>query len=96
MTPAANAALNEPRALRPVLADPAGKDAEQGMLASQVVFNEINSIDDMEHVMGVLAGGVADEMVIADGPKKAARKLENRLTFPFDFAARGAFDGDDQ
>ena len=65
------------------------------MPTSQMVFNEINSIDDMEHVMGVLAAVVAEEMTIADGAKEAARKVEKRLTFLLDFAARGAPDGDD-
>ena len=41
------------------------------MPTSQMVFNEINSIDDMEHVMGVLAAVVAEEMTIADGAKES-------------------------
>ncbi len=88
MTTAANAALNEPRALRLILADPARKDAEQRMQTARMVPGE--------NVAGVLAGLVADEMVIADGPKKAARKLEKRLVFLPDFAAGGMLDGDDQ
>ena len=65
------------------------------MLTSQIVFNEINSVFDMEHVMGVLAALVAEEMTIADGARKAAREVEKWLTFLLDFAARGAPDGDD-
>jgi hypothetical protein len=87
MTTAAEQALHEARALRLILA--AIKEGEEGVLASQMVFNEINSIDDMEHVMGILAAYAAEEMTIADGPKKAARQVEKRLTFLLDFAARG-------
>lgn len=64
------------------------------MLTSQMVFNEINSIDDMDHVMGVRAALVA-EMTIAASARKAARKVEKRLTLLLDFAARRALDGDD-
>ena len=82
MKTAANAALHEPRALRLVLADPAGKDAEQGMQTARMVCGE--------NVADVLAG------LITDGPEKAVRKLETRLVFRLDFAAGGMLDGDDQ
>ena len=95
MTTAADAALNEAGALRLVLATiRTDEDTEQAMLTSQIVFNEINSVFDMEHVMGVLAALVAEEMTIADGARKAARSREEAHVPVGLRCARGT-DGDD-
>jgi hypothetical protein len=58
------------------------------------VFDEIGCLTCVEDIAEILAAIVAEDMIVAFGPAKAARKVENQLAKVLDFA-HGAHDGND-